>query len=166
MMESKDCSVLDTPLSRSMTVFARSEAKTHPIVPCMTRHAPLLLLTSEIIGILPAKSETPSQAPRKRSGQGYTMNTWRIGVIMAAWLALVAAPGAGSAQQSYPNRPVRIVIPYSPGSVADVFARIIAQNMAVQWNASIIVESKSGANGRSRPRKSRARRPTATRGFW
>ena len=42
---------------------------------------------------------------------------------------------------------MRIVIPYSPGSVADVFARIIAQNMAAQWNASIIVESKSGANG-------------------
>ena len=75
------------------------------------------------------------------------MNTWRIGVIIAAWLALVAAPGAGSAQEGYPNRPVRIVIPYSPGSVADVFARIIAQNMAAQWNASIIVESKSGANG-------------------
>ena len=117
----------------------------------MTRHAPLLppllLPTSEIVGILPAKSKTPSQAPQKRSGQGHTMNTWRIGVIIAAWLALVAAPGAGSAQESYPNRPVRIVIPYSPGSVADVFARIIAQNMAVQWNASIIVESKSGANG-------------------
>jgi tripartite-type tricarboxylate transporter receptor subunit TctC len=75
------------------------------------------------------------------------MNTWRIGVIIGAWLALVVAPGAGSAQESYPNRPVRIVIPYSPGSVADVFARIIAQNMAAQWNASIIVESKSGANG-------------------
>ena len=75
------------------------------------------------------------------------MNTWRIGVIMGAWLALVAAPGTGSAQESFPNRPVRIVVPYSPGSVADVFARIIAQNMAVQWNASIIVESKSGANG-------------------
>src|SRR5882672_6137684 len=75
------------------------------------------------------------------------MNTRRIGAIMGAWLALVAAPGAGSAQESYPNRPVRIVIPYSPGSVADVFARIIAQNMAAQWNASIIVESKSGANG-------------------
>src|SRR4030088_3613033 len=57
----------------------------------------------------------------------------------------VAAPAA--AQDSFPSRSVRIVIPYSPGSVADVFARIIAQNMAVQWNASIVVESKSGANG-------------------
>ena len=75
------------------------------------------------------------------------MKLWRIGVIIGAWFALVAAPGAGSAQENFPNRAVRIVIPYSPGSVADVFARIIAQNMAAQWNASIIVESKSGANG-------------------
>ncbi|MDB5576077.1 MAG: Tripartite-type tricarboxylate transporter receptor subunit TctC [Bradyrhizobium sp.] len=75
------------------------------------------------------------------------MKIRRIGVTIAAWLALLAAPHAGSAQESFPNRPVRIVVPYSPGSVTDVFARIIAQNMAAQWNGSIIVESKSGANG-------------------
>jgi len=55
-----------------MTVSARSELKTHPLIPGMTRHAPLLLPTLEITGILPAKSETPSQAPQKRSGQGRT----------------------------------------------------------------------------------------------
>jgi tripartite-type tricarboxylate transporter receptor subunit TctC len=75
------------------------------------------------------------------------MKLYRIGAIMAASLLFVAAAGAGSAQESFPNRPVRIVIPYSPGSVTDVFARIIAQNMGAQWNGSIIVESKSGANG-------------------
>src|SRR6266436_6618036 len=75
------------------------------------------------------------------------MKSWRIGVIMGTWLTLFAAPGAGSAQESFPNHPVRIVIPYSPGSVADVFARIVGQNMAAQWNGSIVVESKSGANG-------------------
>ena len=49
--------------------------------------------------------------------------------------------------QEFPTRPIRIVIPYSPGSVTDVFARIIAQNMQEQWKGSIIIESKSGANG-------------------
>jgi tripartite-type tricarboxylate transporter receptor subunit TctC len=68
-----------------------------------------------------------------------------MGGVIVAWLALLAHPGY--AQENFPNRPVRIVIPYSPGSVTDVFARIIAQNMAAQWNGSIIVESKSGANG-------------------
>jgi tripartite-type tricarboxylate transporter receptor subunit TctC len=75
------------------------------------------------------------------------MKMRRIGVIVGAWLALLTAAGAGYAQESFPNRPVRIVVPYSPGSVTDVFARIIAQDMAAQWNGSIIVESKSGANG-------------------
>jgi tripartite-type tricarboxylate transporter receptor subunit TctC len=75
------------------------------------------------------------------------MKIWRIGVVMAAWLAVVAAAGAVFAQDSFPNRPVRLLNPYSVGSVADVFGRIVAQNMAAQWNASIIMESKSGANG-------------------
>jgi tripartite-type tricarboxylate transporter receptor subunit TctC len=75
------------------------------------------------------------------------MRELRIGAVIGVWLMFVAAPGAAPAQESFPNRPVRIVIPYSAGSVADVFARIVSQNMAAQWNATILVESKSGANG-------------------
>jgi tripartite-type tricarboxylate transporter receptor subunit TctC len=70
-----------------------------------------------------------------------------LGVIVGSWLAALALSGAGSAQESFPNRTVRVVNPYSAGSVADVFGRIVTQNMAAQWNASIILESKSGANG-------------------
>jgi tripartite-type tricarboxylate transporter receptor subunit TctC len=73
------------------------------------------------------------------------MNFLRMGMIIA-WLLLLAAPNPGQAQD-FPTRPIRIVIPYSPGSVADVFARIVAQNMQEQWKGSIVVESKSGANG-------------------
>ena len=71
----------------------------------------------------------------------------RGGVIVAAWLAALALSGAPSAQESFPSRTVRVVNPYSAGSVADVFGRIVTQNMAAQWNASIILETKSGANG-------------------
>jgi tripartite-type tricarboxylate transporter receptor subunit TctC len=90
---------------------------------------------SAITGILPARND-----------QGRAMNFRRIGVIIGLWLALVAASDVAPAQD-FPNRPIRIVIPYSPGSVADVFARIVAQPMAEQWKGSIVVESKSGANG-------------------
>jgi tripartite-type tricarboxylate transporter receptor subunit TctC len=72
------------------------------------------------------------------------MRLWRVGVL----LAFLAVPGISLAQENFPSRPIRIVIPYAAGSVADVFARIVAQNMSAQWNgASIVVESKSGANG-------------------
>ena len=70
-----------------------------------------------------------------------------LGMIAATWLTALALAGAGSAQESFPARTVRVVNPYSAGSVADVFGRIVTQNMAAQWNASIILESKSGANG-------------------
>jgi tripartite-type tricarboxylate transporter receptor subunit TctC len=73
------------------------------------------------------------------------MSGCRLVVMFFLWLVLFG--GAGASAQEFPNRPIRIVIPYSPGSVTDVFARIIAQNMQEQWKGSIVVESKSGANG-------------------
>ena len=69
-----------------------------------------------------------------------------LGMVIGVLALWVAAPA--SAQDNFPNRPIRVVIPYGPGTVADVFGRIVAQNMAAQWNGALIVfESKSGANG-------------------
>jgi tripartite-type tricarboxylate transporter receptor subunit TctC len=76
-----------------------------------------------------------------------TMRTGRLRAVIAAWLAVFALSGAGWAQENFPNRPIRVLIPYSAGSVVDVFGRIVTQNMAAQWNGSIILEFKSGANG-------------------
>jgi tripartite-type tricarboxylate transporter receptor subunit TctC len=105
------------------------------------------LLTPAIVGILPENPGARERRWKNHRAGGDTMKRWRVGVIMAAWLVFVAAPDAGSTQESFPNRPVRLIIPYSAGSVADVFGRIVAQNMAAQWNGSIINEVKSGANG-------------------
>jgi tripartite-type tricarboxylate transporter receptor subunit TctC len=105
------------------------------------------LLTPGISGILPGEIGR-FQNPQETVRAGiHDMKIGRVGVIMAAWLAVLAASDTGQAQEGFPNRPVRLVVPYSPGSVVDVFGRIVAQNMAAQWNGSIIVESKSGANG-------------------
>jgi tripartite-type tricarboxylate transporter receptor subunit TctC len=68
-------------------------------------------------------------------------------VLAGAWIALMGTPDRSLAQENFPNRPIRVVTPYAPGTVADVFGRIVVQNMATQWNATIVVESKSGANG-------------------
>ncbi|MGO8911141.1 MAG: Bug family tripartite tricarboxylate transporter substrate binding protein [Bradyrhizobium sp.] len=75
------------------------------------------------------------------------MRIRRLGARVGAWLIALALAAAGRAQDGFPNHPVRVVNPYSAGSVADVFGRIVTQNMAAQWNGSIILESKSGANG-------------------
>lgn len=66
---------------------------------------------------------------------------------MATWLLLAVAFVPARAQESFPSRPIRVVNPYSVGSVADVFGRIVTQHIAEQWKASIVMESKSGANG-------------------
>ena len=75
------------------------------------------------------------------------MRIGRIGVLIGACLIWLAAPGVGRAQENFPNRPIRMIIPYSVGSVVDVFGRIVAQNIAVQWKGTILSESKSGGNG-------------------
>jgi tripartite-type tricarboxylate transporter receptor subunit TctC len=75
------------------------------------------------------------------------MKTKRIGVLIGAWLTLLASPGVAGAQGSFPDHPIRMIVPYSVGSVVDVFGRIVAQNMAEQWKATILSESKSGGNG-------------------
>ena len=68
--------------------------------------------------------------------------------IAGVLLASLASCAAAFAQDNFPSRSIRVVTPYGPGTVADVFGRIVAQNMAMQWNgASIVFESKSGANG-------------------
>lgn len=104
------------------------------------------MLTLGFSAILPANPDAFQK--RRKSDQGSdTMKIGRIGVIMGVWLTVLAASGAGYAEVSFPNHPVRVLVPYAPGSVVDVFGRIVTQNMAEQWNASIILESKSGANG-------------------
>ena len=74
------------------------------------------------------------------------MRGGRFGFLLSAWLVLFAAPDAARAQD-FPTRPIRVVIPYSPGSVADVFPRIMMQGMQEHWKGSIVAEPKSGANG-------------------
>src|SRR5579863_88232 len=88
-------------------------------------------------------------ARRKRHQQGRARGvmTRRLGRTAGALLGLVIFLGAAKAQESFPNRTIRVINPYSVGTVADVFGRIVTQHMATQWNASIILESKSGANG-------------------
>src|SRR5262249_52441881 len=68
--------------------------------------------------------------------------------LIAGLLLTVCASTATLAEDNFPSRSIRVVIPYGPGTVADIFGRIVAHNMAAQWNgATIVFESKSGANG-------------------
>ncbi|ALM87320.1 LacI family transcriptional regulator [Bordetella sp. N] len=51
------------------------------------------------------------------------------------------------ARAEYPDHPITIVVPYAPGGAADALARVVAQKMGANMNASFIVENRSGASG-------------------
>lgn len=64
-----------------------------------------------------------------------------------AFLALLAALPLWAQAQGYPNRPIRLVVPWPPGTPADVVGRTVAEKMAVGLGQPIVVENKPGAAG-------------------
>jgi tripartite-type tricarboxylate transporter receptor subunit TctC len=70
-------------------------------------------------------------------------------VLQALRLALVGlALSAVTAQaQNYPNKPIRMIVPYAPGGVVDVSARIVAEKLGNILGQQIVVESRTGASG-------------------
>jgi tripartite-type tricarboxylate transporter receptor subunit TctC len=69
----------------------------------------------------------------------------KLATIAALAAVTVLAVGVTHAQP-YPNKPVRIVVPYTPGGPADVLVRGLGQKLSEKWGQQIVVENKPGAN--------------------
>src|SRR5258708_23053285 len=72
------------------------------------------------------------------------MTKWRIGAAAAA--ILIAATSSGAAQ-TYPNRVIKAVVPYTAGGPIDVLSRIVAQRLGDVLGHPIIVENRPRASG-------------------
>ncbi|EFF73082.1 Bug family tripartite tricarboxylate transporter substrate binding protein [Achromobacter piechaudii] len=70
----------------------------------------------------------------------------RLAALLAAAAPLLAC-GVAQAADTWPSRPVRIVVPYGPGGAVDVATRKMAQLLSTQTGQSFIVENKPGATG-------------------
>jgi tripartite-type tricarboxylate transporter receptor subunit TctC len=73
------------------------------------------------------------------------MKRLAFSMIAALCLAVVGSPA--QAQDKYPSKPVKIIVPYAPGGATDIVARIVGEQMRQSLGQSFVVENKPGAFG-------------------
>jgi tripartite-type tricarboxylate transporter receptor subunit TctC len=67
--------------------------------------------------------------------------------LYALLVAALAAIAGSASAQTYPNKPIRIIVPYAAGGTSDILARQIGPKITEAWGQPVVVENKPGANG-------------------
>jgi tripartite-type tricarboxylate transporter receptor subunit TctC len=72
---------------------------------------------------------------------------WRIGLAALALTVLSLAFMNAAPAQDYPNRAVKIIVPFPAGGTADAMPRVVAEFLSRKWHQAVVIENRSGAGG-------------------
>lgn len=70
-----------------------------------------------------------------------------FGALAATTLAVGATMPGIACAEDFPAKPVRIIVPYPPGGTTDMVARLIGEQLAIQWKQAVLVDNRPGAGG-------------------
>jgi tripartite-type tricarboxylate transporter receptor subunit TctC len=73
------------------------------------------------------------------------MNRLRRTVMLGAAIAAISPRVAWT--QSYPAKPIKLVVPYAPGGSADVLGRVVGRHLSELWSQPVVIDNRPGANG-------------------
>lgn len=71
----------------------------------------------------------------------------RACLLAGAFTAISLAPAMAQQASSFPNRPVRFIVPYPPGGATDAVARLVATKLTERWGQQVVVDNRAGASG-------------------
>jgi tripartite-type tricarboxylate transporter receptor subunit TctC len=74
------------------------------------------------------------------------MNVRAVGVRLLGSIVLMALSGVVCAQQDYPNKPIRFIVPYSPGGSTTWTSRLVGQRLTDVWGQQVIIDNRPGAS--------------------
>lgn len=74
------------------------------------------------------------------------MRFCKLIALFVSHFVVLAAAGAAFAQQPYPSKPVRYIIPYPPGGSTDPMGRMIATRLTERWGQTVVVDNRPGGN--------------------
>jgi tripartite-type tricarboxylate transporter receptor subunit TctC len=68
-------------------------------------------------------------------------------VALSAFMLVAALPQAATAQSAWPERPIKLMVPFSPGGSTDTLGRLIGKHLSTAFGQPVVIENKAGAGG-------------------
>ena len=74
------------------------------------------------------------------------MKSYAVGLRVSSFAVLIGLAGGVLAQQDYPNKPIRYIVPYSPGGSTTWTSRLVGQRLTEAWGQQVLIDNRPGAD--------------------